>query len=132
MLIVDINTCVSVLNELKLLNCSVSVDDFGTGYSSLSYLKKLPLDILKIDRSFVAESDVNIEDAEICSTIVNLAKSLKLTTIAEGIETKSQLVALQKMGCEYFQGYYFHKPQTVDDASKLLTNKNVTISYEGY
>lgn len=126
MLIDDIDTCISVLDELKSLNCSVSVDDFGTGYSSLSYLKKLPLDILKIDRSFVAESDVQNEDAEICATIVNLAKSLKLTTVAEGIETESQLTALQKMGCEYFQGYYFHKPQSAEDVRKLLTQKNVT------
>lgn len=125
MLIEDIDTCVSILNELKLLNCNVSVDDFGTGYSSLSYLKILPLDILKIDRSFVAESDVKNEDAEICATIVNLAKSLKLTAIAEGIETKSQLIALQKMGCEYFQGFYFHRPKSAENISKLLTIKNV-------
>jgi len=124
MLIQDIDTCVSVLNELKLLNCRVSVDDFGTGYSSLSYLKKLPLDILKIDRSFVAECDVKKEDAEICATIVNLAKSLKLTPIAEGIETQSQLATLQKMGCEYFQGFYFYRPQSAEDISKLLTQKN--------
>jgi Amt family ammonium transporter len=123
MLIQDIDTCVSVLNELKLLNCRVSVDDFGTGYSSLSYLKKLPLDILKIDRSFVAECDVKKEDAEICATIVNLAKSLKLTPIAEGIETQSQLATLQKMGCEYFQGFYFYRPQSAKDISKLLTQK---------
>ncbi|MEP1448881.1 MAG: ammonium transporter [Paraglaciecola sp.] len=123
MLIEDIETCVSILKELKSLNCNVSVDDFGTGYSSLSYLKILPLDILKIDRSFVAESDVKVEDAEICATIVNLAKSLKLTAIAEGIETESQLATLQKMGCEYFQGYYFHKPQSVANATKLLAQK---------
>lgn len=126
MLIEDIDTCVSILNELKSLNCSVSVDDFGTGYSSLSYLKILPLDILKIDRSFVAESDVKNEDAEICATIVNLAKSLKLTTIAEGIETESQLATLQKMGCDYYQGFYFHRPQSVADASKLLIQKDLT------
>jgi Amt family ammonium transporter len=131
MIIEDIDTCVSILKELKQLNCSVSVDDFGTGYSSLSYLKILPLDILKIDRSFVAESDVKNEDAEICATIVNLAKSLKLTAIAEGIETESQLIALQKMGCEYFQGFYFHKPQSIEDVSKLLTqNKIVTYCEE--
>tara|TARA_R110000751_G_scaffold98096_5_gene190928 strand:- start:24075 stop:27098 length:3024 start_codon:yes stop_codon:yes gene_type:complete len=123
MLIEDIENCVSILNELKSLNCNVSVDDFGTGYSSLSYLKILPLDILKIDRSFVAESDVKLEDAEICATIVNLAKSLKLTAIAEGIETASQLATLQKMGCEYFQGYYFHRPKSVAEINKLLTKK---------
>ncbi len=123
MLIEDIDTCVSVLKELKSLNCRVSVDDFGTGYSSLSYLKKLPLDILKIDRSFVAESDVKNEDAEICATIVNLAKSLKLVTIAEGIETQSQLATLQKMGCEYFQGYYFYRPKSAQETKKLLTQK---------
>jgi Amt family ammonium transporter len=123
MLIEDIDTCVSVLKQLKSLNCRVSVDDFGTGYSSLSYLKKLPLDILKIDRSFVAESDVKNEDAEICATIVNLAKSLKLTTIAEGIETESQLTTLQKMGCDYFQGYYFYRPQIAEKVKKILAQK---------
>jgi Amt family ammonium transporter len=131
MLIEDIDTCVSVLKELKSLNCRVSVDDFGTGYSSLSYLKKLPLDILKIDRSFVAESDVKNEDAEICATIVNLAKSLKLTTIAEGIETESQLTTLQKMGCDYFQGYYFYRPKSAEDIKKLLTQKIKAFSEAG-
>ncbi len=123
MFINDIDTCIIRLNELRTFNCRVAMDDFGTGYSSLSYLKILPLDILKIDRSFVSECDTKTEDKEICATIINLAKSLKLTTIAEGIETPSQLKTLQEIGCEYFQGYYFHRPQVAEKISNLLQKK---------
>jgi Amt family ammonium transporter len=120
MLIENIDTCVTILNEVKSLGCAVSVDDFGTGYSSLRYLKILPLDVLKVDQSFVAESDTQNEDAQICATIINLAKGLKLKTVAEGIETLSQLETLKKMGCDFFQGYYFYKPQKPEVIETLL------------
>lgn len=119
-LIQDIENCIAVLNQLKALHIKVSIDDFGTGYSSLSYLKKLPLDILKIDRSFVNECDSKTEDAEICATIINLAKNLSLLTVAEGVETQSQFKTLQKMGCQLYQGYYFHLPQEAKHIHHLL------------
>ncbi|MFA3792418.1 ammonium transporter [Aliiglaciecola sp. SL4] len=119
-LIQDIENCVAILNELKSLNIKVSIDDFGTGYSSLSYLKKLPLDILKIDRSFVHDCDTKTEDAEICATIINLAKNLSLTTVAEGVETQSQFDTLRDMGCHLYQGYFFHLPQSANMVHALL------------
>lgn len=121
-LIKDIEQCIEVLTELKALGITISIDDFGTGYSSLNYLKRLPIDILKIDRSFVSFCDTVKEDKEICKTIITLAKGLKLTTIAEGVETVEQLDTLTKWGCDMFQGYYFHKPLTSDVLEGLLTN----------
>jgi len=120
-LIDDIEICISVLEELKALNISISIDDFGTGYSSLNYLKRLPLDILKIDQSFVEECHRKDEDTEICATIINLARNLNLSTIAEGVETEGQLDTLLKLGCEVFQGYYFYKPLEKSAISKLLS-----------
>ncbi|QRV22765.1 ammonium transporter [Marinomonas foliarum] len=121
-LLQDIQRCIDVLFELKGLNIKISVDDFGTGYSSLSYLKRLPLDILKIDQSFVEECDKHMEDAKICETIVYLARSLELSIVAEGVETAPQLEALISLGCEVFQGYYFHRPMKNTEVAKLLSS----------
>lgn len=119
-LLQDIEQCISVLNDLKKLKVKISVDDFGTGYSSLNYLKRLPLDVLKIDRSFVIESTVSEEDRQICSTIINLAESLNLQTVAEGVETKEQLNLLVKNRCDMFQGYYFSKPVSGQEIVTLI------------
>uniref|UniRef100_A6W2F5 Diguanylate cyclase/phosphodiesterase with PAS/PAC and GAF sensor(S) n=1 Tax=Marinomonas sp. (strain MWYL1) TaxID=400668 RepID=A6W2F5_MARMS len=119
-LLQDIQRCIEVMAELKELDIRISVDDFGTGYSSLSYLKRLPLDILKIDQSFVEECDRHIEDAKICETIVHLARNLELVIVAEGVETAPQADTLKSLGCEIFQGYYFHKPMVSADIAKLL------------
>ncbi|MDF2182040.1 ammonium transporter [Neptuniibacter sp. CAU 1671] len=119
-LIQDIERCIEVMEQLKKLHISISIDDFGTGYSSLNYLKRLPLDILKIDQSFVEECASKEEDGEICATIINLARSLNLQTVAEGVETKAQLETLLTLGCEIFQGYYFYKPLLPDQISILL------------
>lgn len=121
----DINRCIQVLDQLKQLRIKISVDDFGTGYSSLNYLKRLPLDILKIDRSFVDESTSSREDSQICATIINLAESLELTTVAEGVETQAQFKLLLEKGCELFQGYYFNKPLKPDEIQTLLTKATV-------
>ena len=119
-LLQDIQRCIEVMAELKALDIRISVDDFGTGYSSLSYLKRLPLDILKIDQSFVEECDSHTEDAKICETIIHLARSLELTIVAEGVETAPQADMLKSLGCEIFQGYYFHRPMVSADIAKLL------------
>lgn len=116
----DTQGCSEVLRSLKQLDIKVAIDDFGTGYSSLSYLKNLPLDILKIDRSFVEESANSSEGQKICSTIINLAESLELETIAEGVETEGQFRFLQSKGCRCFQGYYFYKPLPPGEFLSLL------------
>jgi Amt family ammonium transporter len=119
-LIHDIEKCIRVLSNIKKLGVTISIDDFGTGYSSLNYLKRLPIDTLKIDRSFVQEcSDID-EDREICSAIVNLASVMGLSVVAEGVETESQASTLIGLGCNVFQGYYFYKPLPVAKVSKLL------------
>jgi len=96
--------------ELRELGISIAVDDFGTGYSSLAYLRRLPIDVLKIDRSFVRDADRNEEDAQIVKTILALGQSLKLTVVAEGIETAAQAELLRSMGCELAQGFHFCRP----------------------
>ncbi|QUX97427.1 diguanylate cyclase [Marinomonas sp. CT5] len=119
-LLQDIQRCIEVMAELKALNIKISIDDFGTGYSSLSYLKRLPLDILKIDQSFVEECDSHTEDTKICETIIHLAHSLELVVVAEGVETAPQADMLKSLGCEIFQGYYFYKPMNHKEVAKLF------------
>ncbi len=101
---------VSIMDALNVLGVKVSIDDFGTGYSSLSYLRRLPLDTLKIDRSFVADIVEDKEDRAIIQAIISLAQTLGLKTLAEGVETEAQLKWLQQYGCDKVQGYYFSRP----------------------
>jgi diguanylate cyclase (GGDEF)-like protein len=114
---------IRMLSHLKSLGVQLSIDDFGTGYSSLSYLHRLPVDTLKIDRSFVNSVGENGEDSEILQTIVSLAKNLKMRVIAEGIETESQLNILKNLGCDYGQGYLMSKPLPKDVMEELLYQK---------
>jgi len=106
--------------EIKALGIKLSMDDFGTGYSSLNYLNDLPIDTLKIDRSFIKELGNNDSKLELIKTIVNLAQNLKMETIAEGVETKEQLDLLTNLNCEYGQGYFFSKPASSQDAEILI------------
>jgi Amt family ammonium transporter len=110
---------IAALQALKKEHIRLAVDDFGTGYSSLSYLKKFPVDVLKIDRAFIRECDVNREDAAICKAIITLGKSLGLDIIAEGVETRSQLEFLKKHQCEVFQGYLHSRPLPADEVYSL-------------
>jgi len=114
---------VKTISELRKMGIRVSIDDFGTGYSSLSYLHRLPVDTLKIDRSFVNSVGENGEDSEILQTIISLAKNLKMRVIAEGIETESQLNILKNLGCDYGQGYLMSKPLPNDVMEELLHRK---------
>jgi diguanylate cyclase len=98
------------IKHLKELGITLSIDDFGTGYSSLSYLKQLPIDELKIDRSFISDITMDENDATIVQTIISIGRKFELEVIAEGVETKEQLEILMNMGCKNFQGYLFSKP----------------------
>ena len=108
------------MKNLKSMGLKLSIDDFGTGYSSLSYLRKLPLDELKIDRSFIMELSKSNVTRAIVSTIVFLARNLKLSTVAEGIENKEELAFLRKIGCQQFQGFYFSRPVPPKELLELL------------
>jgi diguanylate cyclase (GGDEF)-like protein/PAS domain S-box-containing protein len=105
----------AVMRRLKALGVGVSIDDFGTGYSSLSYLKRLPIDSLKIDRSFVRDIESDPSDREIVQTILNIARSLRVSVVAEGVETEMQALVLRQMGCPAFQGYLFAPPMPLED-----------------
>lgn len=113
-LINNIENVIPILNELKNIGITLSIDDFGTGYSSLSYLKKMPIDILKIDKEFITELNDNCDDNVIVEAIIALAKSLKLSTIAEGVETIEQSNILKNMECNLLQGYLYSRPLTLD------------------
>jgi len=110
----------TMLNRLADAGIGISMDDFGTGYSSLSYLKGLPIDTLKIDKSFVSDITADPDDAEIVATIIAMAHSLKLKVIAEGVETREQLDFLCAHACDAMQGYYFSKPLPADEIPRLL------------
>ncbi len=111
---------ISVLGSIKELGISISIDDFGTGYSSLSYIKRLPIDKLKIDRSFIKDIPKDKEDIAIVRTIIALAKNLSLELIAEGVETQEQVDFLVKEGCVNIQGYFYSKPLSADECRDFL------------
>jgi EAL domain-containing protein (putative c-di-GMP-specific phosphodiesterase class I) len=111
---------VSILRELKDIGVSISLDDFGTGYSSLSYLKKFPVDAVKIDRSFVRDIGVDVDDAAITDAIVSMAKALRLRVVAEGVETTGQRDFLRARGCDEMQGYLFSPPVDAATVEVLL------------
>jgi diguanylate cyclase (GGDEF)-like protein/PAS domain S-box-containing protein len=120
LLLENTEVMISKMLALKALGVSFSMDDFGTGYSSLAYLKRLPLDQLKIDRSFVNDVLADDSDAKIAKTIIVLGQSLGLQVIAEGVETREQLAFLVAAGCRLFQGYLFSKPLSLADFEAFL------------
>jgi EAL domain-containing protein (putative c-di-GMP-specific phosphodiesterase class I) len=116
---------IETMNLLHEKGIRMSIDDFGTGYSSLSYLKKFQIYKLKIDQSFVRDITVDADDRAIVDSIINMAKGLGLTTIAEGVETIAQLKYLQKQGCDEIQGYYYAKPLPAKEFEAFRTQNLV-------
>ncbi len=112
---------IGVLSELHCLGVPIAVDDFGTGYSSLSFIKRFPIDVLKIDKSFVRDIGTDPSDAAICQTIIDMAHNLGLSVVAEGVETAEQAAFLLGYGCDVFQGYLFSKllPPETDFAANI-------------
>lgn len=124
-LLKNLEKAVTSLQALRNQGIETSIDDFGTGYSSLSYLQNLPIDTLKIDKSFIDKIVNSNSDLKICRSIIQLAKSLDKTIIAEGVETESQQKILNNEGCYIIQGFLYSKPQSISDIIKLLMNPTI-------
>lgn len=121
MLMHNIGQTVKLLDDLKRLGIAVAIDDFGTGYSSLAYLRRFPIDVLKIDASFVRDIGHDTDDDAICACILAMAGALRIEAVAEGVETEDQLAFLREQGCRIGQGYLFGKPMPADEATALLS-----------
>jgi EAL domain-containing protein (putative c-di-GMP-specific phosphodiesterase class I) len=116
----DFNQTIEILEEMKALGLRIALDDFGTGYSSLSYLTRLPVDFLKIDKSFVQSINEKEETVDLIEAIVAIAKNRNLKVVFEGVETKEQLRFLIRLGCRFAQGYYFFKPMEKEQLNVLV------------
>ena len=123
-LMTDPNRIDRMLGQLKDLGVKIAIDDFGTGYSSFSYLHRFPIDILKIDGSFIKTMESNPKSLEIVRALIGLASSLQMEVVAEGVETLDQVERLRDMGCDFAQGYYYSRPIPVDDTI-LFYNKGI-------
>jgi EAL domain-containing protein (putative c-di-GMP-specific phosphodiesterase class I) len=119
-LVRDWDRAVATLEALRATGIRIAIDDFGTGYSSLSYLRRLPFDKLKLDHTFTTDATRSEEGAAIARAIVAMAKTLRLTVVAEGIETQQQIDTLSAMGCTTMQGYLLSRPLAADAMSELL------------
>jgi diguanylate cyclase (GGDEF)-like protein len=116
----DIDLTLATLRRLKALGVQLAVDDFGTGYSSLSYLRRFPVDILKVDQSFVSGLGYDPEDSAIVQAVVHMGRALQLTTVAEGVETAHHLIELRELDCDIAQGYHFARPAPADAITRML------------
>jgi diguanylate cyclase (GGDEF)-like protein len=115
-----------LLNQFRQMGIQLSIDDFGTGYSALSYLKNLPIDTLKIDRTFIEYIDHNEQDQAIVASLISLSHSLNLVVIAEGVETQEQMELLRSLGCDRIQGHFFYKALPAEDIESLLRAQAIT------
>jgi len=122
-LLQDVDAAIQTLQRLREMGVKLSIDDFGTGYSSLSYLKRLAVNKLKIDQSFVRDLTHDPDDAAIVKTIIQLGHNLQLTVIAEGVETSEQLAFLHNYGCDEAQGYLISRPVQAADFAALYQSK---------
>ena len=121
----DVEQATAIMGNLKALGVQLSIDDFGTGYSSLAYLRHFPIDVLKIDKSFVSDITHSTDDAAIVHAIISLAHSLRLIVIAEGVETAQQLAFLRQHGCDQMQGYLFSRPLAAPAFEELLLQRKM-------
>ncbi len=124
-LMYDAHIAIATMDDITSMGVTLSVDDFGTGYSSLSYLKKFPLDVLKIDKSFVKDIPESKDDMAISAAIISLARNLDLKVVAEGVETREQLEFMRDNGCHEIQGYLASKPVSAEDISEILKKGNL-------
>jgi len=124
----DTELAVTTLNDISALGITLAIDDFGTGYSSLSYLKRFPLNVLKIDRSFVRDVTHDDDDAAIVDAILAMSRHLNLKVVAEGVENKEQLAFLQEKNCDRVQGYFFSKPLSLADFSDFIDQHNANLN----
>ncbi len=128
MLMARAEQAVNTLGELKAIGISLAIDDFGTGYSSLSYLKRLPIDTLKIDASFVRDITTDPDDRAITATIIRMAQSLQLTVVAEGVETQEQFEYLRDHGCQQIQGHWLARPLSAEACTEMLLSGSPSLS----
>jgi EAL domain-containing protein (putative c-di-GMP-specific phosphodiesterase class I) len=131
LLIHDVENTLRILTGLKALGIRIAVDDFGTGYSSLAVLQKFPLDTIKIDRSFMRNIVGTPQDTGLADAIIAMGKSLSLTVVAQGVETKEQAEHLRLHECNELQGFYFKKPLPADEFTRLLHDREPDITYSG-
>lgn len=129
LLLVDSPFVLRQLDRLKRLGVRIAIDDFGTGYSSLAYLRDFPVDILKIDRSFVEALDRDDQAVALAKSIVGICEALQLDVIAEGMETKEQVNVLYNIGCHVMQGFYFSKPKPAAELGATLANRYETADF---
>ncbi|HKJ95032.1 MAG TPA: EAL domain-containing protein [Gammaproteobacteria bacterium] len=125
-LMTDLDAAVRCLHEIKALGLLVYIDDFGTGHSSLAYLRELPVDVLKIDRSFVDQIAADANAARIAASVMDLARYMDLRVIAEGVETEEQLAILRRMNCDAVQGYLFSRPVPAGQFEALFSRGRVS------
>jgi EAL domain-containing protein (putative c-di-GMP-specific phosphodiesterase class I) len=123
----DAEAALRVLNKLKSVGVNIAIDDFGTGYSSLLYLKRFPVDLLKVDRSFVSGLGVNADDTAIVRSVIDLAHAFGIECVAEGIETPEQLRALEALGCRFGQGYLWSPGRSAADLGPALSVSMLTV-----
>ena len=116
----DAARCMDVLQRLHDLGVHLSIDDFGTGYSSMAYLRRLPVDELKIDRSFVLGMTTTAQDLVLVRTAIDLGHNLGLTVVAEGVEGAEHVAALRELGCDIAQGYHYARPMAAEQMTELL------------
>jgi EAL domain-containing protein (putative c-di-GMP-specific phosphodiesterase class I) len=119
----DSDRALVVLNDLKDIGVMLAIDDFGTGYSSLSYLGQFPVDVVKLDRSFVADFERVVASHTVVSAVIQLAHDLKMTVVAEGVETEEQHLEVTRLGCDSCQGYYFARPMGAPSLETLMRER---------
>jgi EAL domain-containing protein (putative c-di-GMP-specific phosphodiesterase class I) len=125
-LLEDLDAATNVLNTLRSRGVTIAVDDFGTGYSSMNYLRHLPIDVIKIDRSFVSRATEDGYDSTIIEAVLTIARSLELSVVAEGIETPEQLEYVRSRSCERAQGFLLARPMPLDDAEAVMFATSLT------